>query len=46
MHQAPVAFQCIYGCNDEGGENGDEKEGREFRLPSVLYKDDLVLCGE
>ena len=24
----------------------DEVEGREWRLPGLLYVDDLVLCGE
>ena len=28
---------------DEGGEDGD---GREWRLPGLLYVDELVLCGE
>ena len=23
-----------------------QEEGREWRLPSLLYTDDLVLCGE
>ena len=23
-----------------------QKEGREWRLPSLLYADDLLLCGE
>ena len=27
-------------------ENGDAKEGREWRLPGLLYADDLILCGE
>ena len=31
---------------DEGGEDGDGKEGREWRLPGLFYADDLVLCGE
>ena len=30
---------------DEGGENRDGEEGREWRLPGHLYADDLVLCG-
>ena len=30
----------------DGGENGDGEEGREWRLPGLLYIDDLVLCGE
>ena len=42
----PNSFQCIYGCSDGGDENGDGKEGREWRLPGLLYADDLVLCGE
>ena len=28
------------------GENGDEEEGREWRLPGILYADNLVLCVE
>ena len=52
MHHVHLAFQCIYGCNVERGENGDEKEGSEIhggwerRLPGLLYADDLVLYGE
>ena len=45
MYNVPLAFQCTYGCSDEGGENGDEEEGREYRLPVLLYADDLALCG-
>ena len=42
-----MAFQCIYGHSDEGGENGDEEEeGREWRFFGILYADNLVLCGE
>ena len=37
----PLAFQNIHGCSDEGGEDGDRKEGREWRLPGFLYADDL-----
>ena len=44
MYHVPLALQCINGCSDEGGENG--KEGREWRLPILLYADDLVLCSE
>ena len=40
-----VSFNT-YGRSDEGGENGDGEEGREWRLPGLLYADDLVLCGE
>ena len=29
VYHVPLAVQCIYGCIDEGGENEDEKEGRE-----------------
>ena len=46
MYHVPLAFQCIYGCSDERGEDGDGKEGREWRLPSLLYAVDLVLCSE
>ena len=35
-----MAVQCIYVWNDEG-EDGDR---REWRLPGLLYADDLVLC--
>ena len=35
--------QSIYGWSDEGGEDGD---GRECRLPGLLYADELVLYGE
>ena len=30
-------YQCIYGCNDEGDENGDGEEGRELRMAVLLY---------
>ena len=47
MYHVPLAFQCMYGCSDERGENGDRKEGREKkRLPGLLYANDLDLCGE
>ena len=26
--------------------NGDGEEGRDWRLPGLLYRGDLVLCGE
>ena len=42
-----------YGRSDEGGEDGDGKEGvsflgdgREWRVPGLLYANDLVLCSE
>ena len=43
MYHAPLAFQCIYGCSDERGESGD---GRKWRLPHLLYANDLALCGK
>ena len=49
VHHVPLALQCIYGLSDEGGKNGDgegvryQEEGRELRLPGLLYADDLVL---
>ena len=46
MYHVPLALQCIYGSSDGGGENGDGEEGREWRLPGLLYVDDLVLCDE
>ena len=46
MYHVSLAVQCIYGWSDEGGEDGDGKEGRKWRLPSLLYTDDLVVCGE
>ena len=45
-YHVPLAVQCVYGWSDGGGEYGDGKEGRECRLPGLLYTDDLVLCGE
>ena len=36
----------LYGCSDERGENVDGKERREWRLPGLMYANDLVLCGE
>ena len=46
MYHVPLVVQYIYGWSDEGGEVGDGKEGRKWRLPGILYVDDLVLCGE
>ena len=45
MYHVLLALQCIYGCSD-GGEDGGLEEGREFRLPGLLYVSNLVLCGE
>ena len=30
VYHVPLAFQCIYGCSDEGGEDKDGKEGIEI----------------
>ena len=30
VYHVSLAVQCIYGCSDEGGEDGDEKEGGEI----------------
>ena len=46
MYGVPLALQCIYGRSDEGGDNGDGEEGREWRLSDFLYADDLVLWCE
>ena len=53
MYHFPLAVQCIYEWSDEGGEDGDGRrgasfleDGREWRLPGLLYADDLVLCDE
>ena len=46
MNHVPLALISIYGRSDERCETGDEEEGREWRLPGLLYADDLVLCGE
>ena len=45
MYHVPLAFQCIYGCNDKG-EDGDGKEERECGIYQILYIDDKVQCGE
>ena len=54
MNHVSLSFQDIYGHSDEGSENGDGKKGseipeggeREWRLPGLLYADDLMLCGK
>ena len=46
MYHVPLALQCIYRRTDEGSENGDEEDGREWRLSGLLYADDLVLFGD
>ena len=30
MYHVPLALQCIYESSDEGGEDGDRKEGIEI----------------
>ena len=45
MYHDPLVFQFMYGCTEKG-ENEDGKKGREWRLPGLLYADDLVLCDE
>ena len=46
---SPLLFN-VYMDSDERGENRDEEVGieisGEWRLPALLYADDLVLCGE
>ena len=56
MYHVPLAVQCKYRCSDEGGEDGEGRKeseiligwenGREWRLPGLLYANDLVLCGD
>ena len=53
MYHVPLGLQCIYGRSDEIGENGDgrrgvrfQEGGRVWKLPGLLYADDLVFCGE
>ena len=46
MYHVPLALQCIYGRIDEGGENGDGEEGREWRLTGLLYAESLVVWVE
>ena len=46
MYHVSLTFQCTYRGSDEGTENGDRKEKTKWRLPDLLYADDLTLCGE
>ena len=53
VYHVPLAFQCIYGCSDEGGEDLDREEGSEIsgrgesvNFTGLLNADDLVLFGE
>ena len=43
---SPWLFNVYMDAVMKGGENGDEEDGRERRLPGLLYIDDLVLCGK
>ena len=36
VYHVPLALYCIYGCSDKG----DGEEGREWRLPALLYAGD------
>ena len=51
MYNVSLAVKCICRCSDEGkmgiGRRGVIllEHGREWRLPGLLYIDDLVLCG-
>ena len=45
MYYVLLAVQCIYGWGHERSEDGDGEEGREWRLPDLLYADELVLFG-
>ena len=50
----PLGFQCVERLVNERNENRDGENvseifrggDREWRFPSLFYKDDLVLCGE
>ena len=46
MYYVPLAVQCIYGCSDEGGEDGNEKKGSELPERWERVEIALVLCGE
>ena len=46
VYNVLLTFQCIYRCSDERSENGDGEGESMWRLPGLLYADDLVLCGE
>ena len=38
-----LSLQCVYGCSDE---ELSGVEGGEWRLPDLLYVNDLALCVE
>ena len=46
LHHIPFAFQCIYGCSDERGENVDGKERNEiFGGGEIMEIAWLFVCG-
>ena len=53
MYHGLLTLQCKYGSNDEGGKNGNGKEGSEIsggrkrmEVAWPFVSDDLVLFGE
>ena len=56
MYHVLLALQCIYGVMDAVMEKVKkgmgmrrvrfQEEEREWRLPGLMYADDLILCGE
>ena len=38
VYRVPLGFSCIYGSSDEGGEDGDRKKGREWKLPALCMQ--------
>ena len=46
VYRVSLGFSCIYGSSDEGGEDGDRKKGREWKLPAFCMQMSFFLCGE
>ena len=46
MYHVPLAVQCMYKWSDEGGEDGDGKEGRELHGGWKRVEDALLRCVE
>ena len=46
VYNVLLTFQSIYRCSDERSENGDGEGESMWRLPGLLYADDLVLYGK
>ena len=44
MYHVSLAFQCIYGCRDEGGENGDGEDKKRY-LKVNASKDKVVVLN-